>query len=79
MSSMVQMHWLGQGKEKTLNPFFSFRPFFHFSQPQNPLTHEIWQRSYHWISHKNFPKSLPVARNLQRFGWMQSIEGDLVA
>jgi hypothetical protein len=42
MSSMVQMHWLGQGKEKTLNPFFSFRPFFHFSQPQNPLTHEIW-------------------------------------
>ena len=37
MSSMVQMHWLGQGKEKTLNPFFSFRPFFHFSQPQNPL------------------------------------------
>ena len=36
MSSMVQMHWLGQGKEKTLNPFFSFRPFFHFLSPKTP-------------------------------------------
>ena len=51
----MQMHWLGQGKEKTLNPFFSFRPFFHFSQPQNPLTHEIWHTchivSEKWVKH----------------------------
>jgi hypothetical protein len=36
MSSMVQMHWLGQGKEKTLNPFFPFDPFFIFLSPKTP-------------------------------------------